>query len=457
LSPSMTVTFTNPRAKYPKATYSGLVYYQNPRLVPDFSSKDLRNFYGLTSDANGAGQTVVLLEAYDYPQMKDDANEAAKLMGLPRLTSADLQTVYPEGKPNPDLGALTGWNTEIALDVQAAHAIAPRAKLVVVATNGADIEDMQYSMQYIVDHKLGYAVSDSWGTDSDFAASPQELKSFENILIRAAAKGVSFQFATGDGGDNGLGTPLGAPSVPADSPHATAVGGTAILNNVGGSGFTSVGWGDVFAILNTGEDGPVDPLTPRFLGGGGGGESIHWPKPKWQATLPGKGRQTPDVSALADPYTGFPVVQSDLSYGKKNHVLEPGWGGTSLATPIFTALWAIAQQRAGGPLGLAAPVLARMKTGLTDVLPLSSPDSLSGTITKKKGKTTLTTAQIFAPPDQDDPVFLGTLWPPNYYSDMFALAFGVDSSLTVTRGWDNVTGYGTPNAAFVTSSASERL
>ena len=457
LSPSTTVKFTTPHAKYPKATYRGIVYNADPRRIPDFSAKDLQDVYGLPTGLHGAGQTVVLLEAFDYPQIETDANEAAKLMGLPRLTSANLQIVYPEGKPNPNLGILTGWNTEIALDVQSAHAIAPDAKIVVIATNGQDSEDMQYSMQYIIDNKLGYAVSDSWGSDEDYEASPEEFKSYENILIRAAAKGVSFQFAAGDGGDAGLGTPVGAPSVPADSPHATAVGGTAILNNVGGSGFTSVGWGDGFTLLYTGQNGPFDPLISRFLDGGGGGESIYWPKPKWQAALPGSGRQTPDVSALADPYTGFPVVQSDRIYGKKNHVLEAGWGGTSLASPIFTAMWAIAQEEAGHPLGLAAPILARMKTGLTDVLPLSNANSLRGSITDKNGTTDYSTVQMFAPLDQPNPVFIAARYLfPDYDGTTAAFAFGVDSSLTVTKGWDNATGYGTPDGAFIASAAAGR-
>ena len=458
LSPSVTVKYTTPNAKYPKATYSGIVYNASPKLIPDFSAKDLQDVYGLPKDLRGAGQTVVLLDAFDYPQMEDDANQAAQLMGLPRLTSANFQIVYPEGKPNPNLGILTGWNTEIALDVQSAHAIAPDAKILVVASNGQDSEDMQYSMQYIIDNNLGDAISDSWGSDEDYETSPEEFKSYESILIRAAAKGVSFQFATGDDGDAGLGTPVGAPSVPADSPHATAVGGTAILNNVGGSGFTSVGWGDGFALLYTGQNGPVDPPTSRFLGGGGGGESIYWPKPKWQAALPGSGRQTPDVSALADPYTGFPVVQSDRVYGKKNHVLEEGWGGTSLASPIFTAMWVIAQEKAGHRLGLAAPLLARMKTGLTDVLPLGNANNLSGSITDKNGTTAYSTVRIFSPMDLPNPVFIAARYVfPNYDDTTAGFAFGVDSSLTVTNGWDNVTGYGTPDAAFVTSAAAGRF
>ena len=65
-----------------------------------------------------------------------------------------------------------------------------------------------------------------------------------------------------------------------------------------------------------------------FAGGGGGGESVFWPKPAWQKSLPGKGRQTPDISALSDPYTGVPIVITNPQTNKQ--LVEPGWGGTSL-------------------------------------------------------------------------------------------------------------------------------
>jgi subtilase family serine protease len=52
------------------------------------------------------------------------------------LNSSNFSIVYPEGKPNPNLGAFLGWDIEIALDVQWADAIAPGAKIVVVVAAG---------------------------------------------------------------------------------------------------------------------------------------------------------------------------------------------------------------------------------------------------------------------------------------------------------------------------------
>jgi subtilase family serine protease len=453
LSPPQTFTYTTAGAPLPTATYSGVIYDNNPNLVIDFSAKALQRAYDLEPayklGLNGAGQTIVLLEGYGYPTAEADANAGFKLNHLPPLTSTTFNVVYPEGTPNPDAGILTGWDVEIALDIQSSHAIAPGANILVVATNGQDNEDFQASMQYIVDNNLGSTVSDSWEEDLDLIAGPYEQESYENILIVAAAKGVSFQFSTGDSGDDGLGTPIGAAGVPSVEPHATAVGGTAILNKLGTHKFVSTGWGDAQALVD--DFGPLDPPFSEYIFGGGGGESVFWPKPIWQAALPGTGRQTPDVSALADPYTGFPLVVTE---GTEKYLLV-GVGGTSLASPIFTAFWALAQQKAGHALGQAAPTIAGLTSGITDVVPLSSADSISGTVTDSSGTTAYSTLALFAGLIPDNQPFVAALWNQPQYDDAAGFAFGLDSSLNVTVGWDNATGYGTPDGlGFINAAAA---
>jgi len=446
LSSPQSFTYTTSGASLPTATYSGVVYGANPNLLPDYTPKDLQTAYALqpvyNKGWNGSGQTVVVVEGYGYPTVEADANAAASLEGLPPFTPSNFSIVYPEGQPfDPNEGIISGWNVEIALDVQSAHSIAPHANILVVATSGQDSEDFQASMQYIIDNNLGSAISDSWEEDQDISSGPAEESSFEDILIVAAAKGISFQFSTGDGGDGGLGTPLGAPGVPADSPHATAVGGTAIVNNLGGTGVTHLAWGDGISEIASG--GPVIPPYAFFYAGGGGGESVYWPKPSWQASLPGTGRQTPDVSALGDPFTGFPIVLTNPANGKKE--VEPGWGGTSLSSPIFTAMWAIAQQAAGGPLGQASPLLAGLNTGLIDVLPYGSTNNITGSSTTSSGTKKYTTADIFAGIIEQNTTFLGTITNVDGGAVGYGFGFGLDSSLTVTPGWDNATGYGTPS------------
>jgi subtilase family serine protease len=153
----------------------------------------------------------------------------------------------------------------------------------------------------------------------------------------------------------------------------------------------------------------------------------------------------PDVSALADPFTGFPII---VTY-QGEQLAEPGYGGTSLASPIFTAIWAIADQYNGSPLGLAGPAVAKLKQGeITDVVGTSSLNTSdpAGTIYDSNGATFYSALDLFAGAalGQTQTQFPSALWGQNY-NNLFAISFGVDTSLTVTPGWDNVTGFGEPN------------
>ena len=252
----------------PEGVYTGTVYDLNG-LPCVYLPQQLQTAYGLNAvyeaGWNGAGQTIVLVEGYGYPTLEKDANAFFKLMGVPLLNKSNFSIVYPEGKPNPKLGVLTGWDIEIALDVHSSHSTAPGANILVVATNGQDSEDFQDSIAYVARTTSATQLSNSYEEDLDLTAGPLEQTSWDEALEVATAKGISVNFSTGDGGDNGLGTPLGAPGVPAVAPHATAVGGTSILNDVVHPGSTiTTSWGDTLSFLESG-GAVVDPPSPIGL------------------------------------------------------------------------------------------------------------------------------------------------------------------------------------------------
>jgi subtilase family serine protease len=448
LTASTSFSFTNGAGT--SAVYTGTVYDANYNLTVSYTPQQLQAHYGLTNLINqgldGHGQTIALVEAYGYATAEADANTAAQLFGLPALTSSNFSVIYPEGQPTDSQAAeLTGWDIEIALDIQSAHSIAPGAKILVVASAGQDNEDQIASLQYIISKKLANTVSSSWENDDEIIAGAAEEEAFNSVLKKGAAAGISFQFSTGDGGDLGLGTPVGAVGVPSNSPYAVAVGGTSILNNPYGSGDIVAGWGnDIGYIAFSGI--PLDPPTEDvfFYAGAGGGQSQYYAKPSWQSSLPGNWRQVPDVSALADPFTGFAIVvtESGTTY------FEGGWGGTSLASPIFTSIWAIADQYNGKPLGMASPTVAALKPGqITDVVPTSAlnADDVTGVVTDPSGTTTYTSPNLFSSVLYTQTQFPDAIWIEDSFDDALAITFGTDSSLTVTPGWDNVTGFGTPN------------
>jgi subtilase family serine protease len=446
LTSPQTYTFGS-ASSLPEASFSGSVYSLNPNLSCDWLPSQLWDAIGLSdvyaNGYNGAGQSVVLVEAYGYPTLEKDANAFSKLAGLPALTSSNFSIHYPEGKPvDPNAGILLGWNVEMALDIDWAHATAPGANIVEVISTGQDDEDFQGSILYVAENNLGNTISNSYEPSYDFEAGALEQTSWDETLEVATAKGISVNFSTGDGGDLGFGTPLGAPGVPSVEPHATAVGGTSILSDWSNPGSTiTTSWGDTFSFLGFGTT-VLDPPEPLgLIGGGGGGESLFWPKPSWQVGVPGKGRGEPDVSALADPYTGVPIV---LTSGTEQFI-EYGWGGTSLACPIFSGFWALANQKSGTPLGQAARLIAALPGSVQDVLPSSdvSPHDVAGRITDSSGTTKYSAAALFGTAVlEGNKQFTSAFWPDE--GDLIDFGFGIDSSLTVRVGWDYATGYGTP-------------
>lgn len=447
-------TFTTPGASLPIGVYFGNDYDDTTKTC-SFTPGQLEQHYGLpaaySKGYDGAGATIVLVEAYGYPTMLQDANAFSKLTGLPALDSSNFEVIYPEGKPiNPNAGVLLGWDTEICIDLQWSHSIAPKAKIVVLAAAGQDNEDFQDAINYGVSHHLGYSFSNSWEIDEEQFAGPLEVDSFNTVLEKAAAQGVSVNFSSGDGGDDGFGSPIGSPEVPADSPYATGVGGTSILNTIGGKSIET-GWGNNATVVYA-SGLVVPPAAIGNIGGAGGGESIWFPKPKWQAAIPGTGRGVPDVSALADPYTGvFIVITSDGT-----QYIEPGWGGTSLACPIFSAFWAIANQAAGHALGQAAPKIAALPgTDVTDILAHSSPTDVTGTIYTSAGATFYSASDLIQPGPNTQ--FVSAMWPIPADAEDVVLSFGTDTSLVVTSGWDDVTGFGVPNGLpFILGAAGKK-
>jgi subtilase family serine protease len=224
------------------------------------------------------------------------------------------------------------------------------------------------------------------------------------------------------------------------------------LNNPGGSGWITTGWGNNITYIDS--FGVADPPFGFFYAGAGGGESAFFSKPSWQKALPGSGRQVPDVSALADPFTGFAIIytESGVQYA------EAGIGGTSLASPIFTAIWAIADQYNGKPLGAAGPAVAALKPGqITDVLPTSSLETsdVSGVIFDSSGSQFYSKTDLFAGLLYTQKDFLSAVWPVDS-EDAIDISFGTDSSLTVTKGWDNVTGYGEPHGLGFVQAVTHR-
>ena len=463
LGPCFTGTgthFFSTNGALPSATYSGNTY--GAVAVGDqmgapcgYTPQQIYTAYHLNElyakGFQGQGQTIVILNWTSAPNVTEDANLFSTLNNLPPLTSDNFNIIH---FPAP-CGCLpaVGVQIEVDLDVEWSHAIAPAAKIILLLAPSPSSADVDNATVFAITEGLGNTISGSFGS-MEKAQSSTALNQKNLIAEMAAVSGISTNYSTGDDGtfvEGGFGFPT--IEIPAGLPFATAVGGVSLALNSNNTIAWQSGWGTNVTGLASGPllgDFVADP--PRrggFIGGSGGGASAFFAKPKFQVGVPGTQRQIPDISWLADPLTGAEVVTFEADTFIVDVV-----GGTSLSAPMFSGLWAIANQEAGMPLGQAASYFYTMPVGtITDILPQASPTNLTGTIQDSTGLHHYSAAQLVEPP-----VFPLSL-PTGFRSFLVqnpvdlewdVISFGTDSTLKVTKGWDNVTGLGTPNPeAFV--------
>ena len=340
------------------------------------------NLNGLYKEGfDGSGQTIGIIDWCGSSTIQNDANVFSAQFGLPALTSSNFAiTNIPTAS-----SCEAADQVEINIDVEWAHAVAPGANINLIVPPDAFFQDIDEAEYIAIDSGLANVLSGSYGAEEIYVAS-SELQNGNLLSELGAILGVSTNFSTGDSGDFTFGFGL-PPSVsyPADSPFATGVGGVTVALNSDNSIAWQAGWGNNETLLA--ETGFVadPPLVFGFNGGSGGGASTcatqdssgnclaGFPKPWYQkgVGVPGSTRQLPDVSWVADPFTG--VVIAISVPGQVPSLVWQVWGGTSVACPMFSGLWAIANQEAGSALGQAAPyVYSRPAGAITDIVQVSS-------------------------------------------------------------------------------------
>jgi subtilase family serine protease len=464
LKPTQTHTFKTGGGG-PYAIYSGSRYGVDindgpPHLPPcGYDAPEVDKAYGLLplykQGLDGTGQTVVIVDAYGSDSITSDANTFAQINGLPALTSSNFNIYYPTGPTNCG-GNTCGWDVETSLDVEWSHSVAPGANIALVLALDNSNSNLDLAVLYAIDNLLGPVISNSYGIEEAYLATydPSELTVENTINELGAALGISVNFSSGDSGDFLLAYGSTTVSMPASSPYATSVGGTSLFLNQNWSTMLQTGWGtNLTRIANASPNPPIIP--PDFIGfyfGAGGGTSGVWPKPSYQASLSGNWRLVPDIAFVADPYTGVEVIDTE---GGQTFIAVVG--GTSLASPTFSGVWAISTQAAGTWLGQAAPILYGLPaSAITDILAVNGPDNVSGsTHTPPAPPVNYSSAELLAPV-QNSTDFIGALYN-GTSTRWYAISFGTDSSLTTGPGWDNVTGLGTPNgASFVSAVAAAK-
>lgn len=406
----------------PYAYPAGFTDVSNPPTaswtVKGYTPADIKSAYGIPATYDGTGQTVAVIDAYASPTILQDVNQWSTNRGLPTMTPAQLVQIVPPGvyrRPQNRQQDPQGWYGEETLDIEAVHGMAPAAKIVFLAAPN-NYRDLDTVLNHVVDQGLAQIVTNSYGYPTELVP-PGYVKPLEDTLIQAAIEGIGVYFASGDNGDETSRFGFATPDWPPASPWVTAVGGTSLGIDQNGARAIETGWGTSTYRCNS---TTLVCTRTGWLYGSGGGVSQLFAPPSYQAALGLTGRGVPDVAALGDPQTGFIVGQTQ-TFPNGTYYDEYRLGGTSLSSPIFAGLMALADQKSGHPHGFANPLFYAHPAAFYDVT------SVKTAVARRNFNNS-----VDASAGTSD--FLRTF---DDYS-------GSPTQHTDT-GWDNVTGLGTPN------------
>jgi subtilase family serine protease len=406
--------------------------------APFQASYDLPALYAAGN--KGQGVTIAVVDSFGSSTMAADLNNFDTQFGLQHLCGETGYTCQP-GDPtfktfcygscvntksmpptsnSPGTEARDLWVVEVALDVEWSHTVAPMANILLVTIPTAEtlgvqgFPQMMDAEQYVIDHHMADVISQSFGaSELDFGSGTAAMDQLRHAFKSAQTNNVTVFASSGDfGNSNEAKTPvggsnsfplIGVPNVswPASDPLVSGVGGTYLCTD---------------PITGTTVDSaPPSGQCPLYPGqrevgwvAAGGGFSAIFPKPSYQSTVPAGSntagnvnntRMVPDVAMEASSRTGV------LVYGAGSWFVV---GGTSVASPTFAGVAAIADQVNGGRLGFLNPAFYKI---------------------------------------------LNT--PARYANDFFDVTTGnndnfqspQDVNFAATTGWDPVTGIGTPGAS----------
>jgi len=263
------------------------------------SPQTIKQAYNLPT--TGGHGTIAIIGAYDDKTIESDLGVFSKQFGLPACTTAN--GCFEKHLMSAGTGTNSGWALESSLDVEWSHAIAPNAKILLVAAKTPSGPNLLAAIDYARNRADVVAVSMSWGGNesSDETTLDSHFTSNHKVAFFASS------------GDSGYGV-----SWPASAPNVVAVGGTSLALSSTGTLRAETAWS-----------------------GSGGGVSAYEAESTWQKnySIPKANghRAVPDVSYDADPASGFSVYKTTGKSKSNWYVL----GGTSAGAPQWAAIHAL--------------------------------------------------------------------------------------------------------------------
>jgi subtilase family serine protease len=346
-------------------THLGISCYQPAQFQKAYNLDPLFD-HGIT----GRGQTIVIVDSFGSPTIKQDLKHFDATFGLPDPPAFDI--IQPAGAvpafPSDPFGAAdrSGWAGETTLDVEYSHVFAPGAKILLVETPTSEVEGVQgfpeivQAENYVINHNLGDVISQSFGATEETFPSKDSILDLRSAFFNARAHHVTVLGSSGDEGatdllpDTSCCYPMRVNSWPSSDPLVTSLGGTQLHLDINGNRIAPDNvWNDQAVGIDA---------------AGGGGVSAVFSRPDFQndvRSVVGSHRGTPDISMSAAVDGAAVFYYSFCDYGRVGSnglppLCGPQWhlvGGTSEASPEFAGIIALADQVAGHRVGWINPAL----------------------------------------------------------------------------------------------------
>ncbi len=341
-----------------------------PYAVCGYYPNQFQTAYGesglVKSGVDGRGVTVAITDAFAAPTMLADAQTYSSRHGLPTFKAGQYREIRPSKFNVADPEDAQGWYGEETLDVEAVHGMAPGAKVVFVA-GADDLSGLDNAWAETIDNHVADIVTNSWGDVQDME-STSTINFYTQFSLEGALTGITDNFSSGDDGDETAGGANPADKTvdfPADVPYVTGVGGSSVQIGKNGQWLGEHGWSNSYSQLSDNGKSWTPAPPGDYSSGGGGGTSFIYSQPFYQqgkvpASLSKANGSTPmrvvpDITMPGDPNTGIRVGETQV-FPNGTYYDEYRIGGTSVSSPLLAGVLAVADQKAGHPLGFVNPL-----------------------------------------------------------------------------------------------------
>jgi subtilase family serine protease len=329
---------------------AGAVKTQGP--AGGLTPADLQTAYGLTSaaSADGSGNTIALVDAFNDPNIQKDLVTFDKEYGLPAPPSFKVLNQSGATSPLPP-NDTSGWSVEESLDVDSAHSVCPKCNIDLIETKDDTNPNLEAGVNEAAKLKVNEISNSYGGPETGTTSTDRAAYNHPGIVITASAGDQGWYDYEYDLAGEG---PINEPNYPASDPNVISVGGTSLFfTQTGAYKYENV-WQD------DGPRGAIALQTGEQWGATGSGcstllSAASWQlsAANWKATGCGTKRLSNDISAVGDEFTGFDLYDSYNCLAGCSGA-APGWatvGGTSLSSPVIAATFGLA----GGAHGVSYP------------------------------------------------------------------------------------------------------